>query len=299
MKIFITGASGLVGTALGSALERDGHVVLRATRSRATGPNTIAWDPAAGRLDAAALKGIDAVVNLAGENIGSGRWTPAKKKALLESRTLSTKLIAETIAALDPKPRVFLSASASGFYGNRRDEWLDEGSAMGEGFLAEICRDWEAETRAAQRAGIRTVQLRFGVVLSRHGGALARMLTPFRLGLGGRLGDGRQFFSFVAIRDAIAAIRFALETETLSGPVNVVAPEPVTNAEFTRALGRALRRPTIFPAPAFGIRLALGEMGQALLLDGQRVRPKRLLDAGFRFEQPTIDSAIAAALREN
>lgn len=295
MKIFLTGASGLVGSALRDAFTRDGHSIVCAVRRAARGDAEVAWDPARGELDARRLEGIDAVIHLAGENIAAGRWSESRKKAIVESRTSSTKLVAETIAALPSKPRVFLSASAVGFYGNRGDELLDEGSAMGEGFLATTCRDWEAETRYAQRAGIRTVQMRFGMILSRQGGALAKMLLPFRLGLGGRLGNGAQYVSHVALADVVAVVRFLLGNEHVAGAVNVVTPNPVTNAEFTRALGRALRRPTIFPVPAFAIRALLGELGERLLLEGQRVRPKRLLDAGFTFQAPTIDAALASA----
>lgn len=298
MKILLTGASGLVGSTLAAAFAKDGHSVLRAVRGATKDSSSIRWDPAKGELDASRLEGVDAVIHLAGENIAAGRWSETRKKTIVESRVTSTKLVAETIAALSRKPRVFLSASAVGFYGNRGDELLDEGSAMGEGFLATTCRDWEAETRYAQRAGIRTVQLRFGMILAKRGGALAKMLLPFRLGLGGRLGDGRQYVSFVAIADVVAAVRFLLDDERLAGAVNVTAPNPVTNAEFTRALGRVLHRPTIFPVPAFAIRMLLGELGERLMLEGQRVMPKRLLDAGFVFEAGTIDAALTSALRD-
>jgi uncharacterized protein (TIGR01777 family) len=297
MKILLAGASGLVGTALGAALERDGHTLLRATRGTARDDSMVHWDPVRGEIESAKLAGLDAAVNLAGENIGS-RWTDERKKTIVQSRTLSTKLLAESLAALERKPRVFLSASAIGFYGDRGTETLHEGSAMGEGFLAETCRDWEAETRFAQRAGIRTAQLRFGVILSKRGGALAKMLLPFRLGLGGRVGSGKQYMSFVSLADVIAAIRFVLSRDDLAGPINVVAPNPVDNAEFTRALGRALRRPTIFPFPAFAVRLLFGEMGDHLMLRGQRVEPKRLKDSGFEFAHPTIDAALGSALND-
>ncbi len=297
MKILVTGATGLVGTTLVRTLESAGHEVWRASRRASTGGRSVQWDPQNGVLDATRLSGLDAAVHLAGESIASGRWTDEKKKVLLESRTLSTKLLGQTLAALTPLPKVLVSASAVGFYGgDRGDEVLDEGSAMGEGFLAEICRDWEAETRYAHRAGIRTVQTRFGIVLSKDGGALPRMLLPFKLGLGGRLGSGKQYMSFVSLEDVVAAIVFALTNESLAGPINVVAPNPVTNAEFTKALGRALHRPTLFPAPEFAIKLLLGEMGEQLLLGGQRVVPKRLLDAGFSFRHATIDAALAAIL---
>lgn len=297
MKILLTGASGLVGTALGAALESDGHIVLRATRGAAHDDSMVHWDPARGEFESAKLAGLEAAVNLAGENIAS-RWTQERKASIVRSRTLSTKLLAETLAALDPKPRVFLSASAIGFYGDRGTERLDEGSAMGEGFLSDTCRDWEAETRYAQRAGIRTAQLRFGVILSKRGGALQKMLLPFRLGLGGRVGSGKQYMSFVSLADVLAAIRFVLSREDLAGPINVVAPNPVDNAEFTRALGRVLKRPTIFPLPALAVRFLFGEMGDRLMLAGQRVEPKRLTDAGFEFAHPTIDTALTSALHD-
>lgn len=300
MNIAITGASGLLGKALGAALRQRGDSVLEIGRARfgaKVSPDFLTWDPSRGELDGERLDGVDAVIHLAGENVGAGRWTPQRKDALRKSRIESTALLARTLAGRTHPPRVLISASAVGFYGNRADLELDEGAAMGEGFLAEICRDWEAETRDAQRAGIRTVQTRFGVVLSKHGGALAKMLLPFKFGLGGRVGSGKQWMSFVALDDVVRAILHILGCETLAGPVNVVTPRPVTNAEFTKALGSALSRPTLFPVPALAIRTLFGEMGEQLLLASQRVIPKRLTTSGFSFAHPDITSALAAALR--
>lgn len=295
MRILISGSTGLIGSAAVAALAADGHEIVRLVRGSAR-PGALAWDPEAGRIDAAALEGFDAVVHLAGESIAGGRWTAERKRRIRDSRVAGTELLAGALAQAKARPSVLVAASAIGFYGNRGSEELDEGSAMGEGFLAEVCRDWEASTRAALRAGIRVAHLRFGIVLSAKGGALAKMLLPFRLGLGGRVGDGRQWMSFVALDDAVAALRFALGHAGASGPLNVVAPEPVTNAEFARALGRVLHRPAVVPLPAFALRLALGEMADALLLSGARVLPRRLLAAGFRFRCPSADAALRAAL---
>jgi uncharacterized protein (TIGR01777 family) len=296
MKIAITGASGMVGAALTSRLGNSGHEILAIGRSAKQDAHHLPWDPASGKLDRSRLEGLDAVIHLAGEGIANGRWTAARKAALRDSRVLSTQLLCESLAALSRPPAVLVSASAVGFYGSRGDEILDEGSAMGEGFLPGVCRDWEAETSHAQRAGIRVVQIRIALVLSRHGGALAKMLLPFRLGLGGRLGDGRQWMSWIALHDLVRVIEHAIADENLAGPINAAAPQAVTNAEFTKALGAAVSRPTIFPLPAFVIRLLFGEMGERLLLEGQRVRPRRLLDAGFVFEAPTLERGLALAL---
>lgn len=297
MKILVTGASGLVGTALVRSLESKGRETLRLVRNAPAGGNEVRWNPSAGTIDAAALEGIDAAVHLAGENLAEGRWTDEKKRRIRESRVKGTRLISETLAALARKPEVLLSASAVGFYGSRGDEVLTEQSAAGEDFLAEVCREWEEATAAAEGAGIRVAHLRFGVILSGEGGALKKMLTPFRLGVGGKLGDGRQYMSWVTLDDAVSAIEHALSDKTLSGPVNVVAPRPVTNKEFTKAMGSALSRPTFFSVPAFAARLAFGEMADATLLSSQRAQPARLTESGFAFKHPEIEAALRHVLK--
>lgn len=272
MKILVTGSTGLIGTALLPQLA--GHDVTR--YHRAAPP---------------ALAGFDAVVHLAGESI-TGRWTPAKKERIRASRRDGTRALAEGLARCAVKPRVLVSASAIGFYGDRQEEKLNEDSPPGTGFLAEVVRDWEAATLPAREAGIRVVNLRFGVVLSEQGGALKQMLPAFRLGVGGVVGNGRQYWSWVALPDVVAAIQYALITESLRGPVNVVAPDPVTNRAFTRTLGRVLHRPTVLPVPAWAVRLVFGEMGVALLLASTRVEPRRLLASGFRFQSPELEATL-------
>jgi uncharacterized protein (TIGR01777 family) len=303
MRIVISGASGFVGRALVRSLGDDPAtevVTLVRPSSRGAGdarhaadPRTAPWDPDRGTLDPAVVAGASAVVHLAGENVAAGRWTPARKARILESRTRGTRLVAETMAGV-PEPRpALVTASAIGVYGDRGDEILDEGSAAGDGFLADVVRAWEASADPARDAGARVAHLRFGVVLGRGGGALPRMETLFRFGLGGKLGSGRQWMSWVSLRDTVAAIRFAIDRPELSGPVNVTAPEPVRNDEFTRELARVLRRPAFLPAPAFALRLVLGEMAREMLLGGQRVRPARLEEAGFRFEHARLPDALA------
>lgn len=297
MRILVSGATGLIGSALVRHLTTGGDEVTRLGRSQPRpGEAAIRWDPAAGTLEPADLEGFDAVVHLAGESIAGGRWTAAKKARIRDSRVRGTGLLAESLARSTSPPRVMLSASAIGFYGNRGDEALDEDSPPGSGFLAEVCRDWEAAARPALEAGIRLVHLRTGLVLSPAGGALAKMLLPFRLGLGGRIGGGRQYVSWITLDDEVEAIRHVLLTDSLAGPVNLVAPGPVTNRELTRALGRVLRRPTLLPAPSFALRIMLGEMAGALLLSGARVLPRRLLDAGFRFRDPELEGALERLL---
>ncbi len=291
MHVLISGASGLVGRALERSLDAGGHRVRRLVRRRPVEPDATFWDPAAGELDAAAMKGVDAVVHLAGENIAGGRWTAAFKRRVLDSRVAGTGLIAAAVAAADPPP-VLVSASAIGFYGDRGEEPLDEASAAGEGFLAEVCRRWEAALAPASGAGARTVRLRIGVVLSRHGGALAKMLTPFRFGLGGVIGDGRQVMSWIHLDDLVGAIEHALGSGDLNGPVNAVAPRPVTNRELTRVLARVLRRPAWLPMPATLVRLVFGEMGEELLLAGARVTPARLAETGYAFRFDDLESAL-------
>jgi uncharacterized protein (TIGR01777 family) len=297
MKVLISGASGLVGTALTESLRSEGHTVLHLVRpDGAASPNHIRWDPVSGFINANALEAADAVVNLNGASIGGSRWTPERKRLLRTSRVDSTRFLADALAGLKQKPRVFVSASAIGYYGNRGDETLDESSAVGSGFLAELCRDWEAEALRAQSSGIRTVLARFGVVLSTKGGALTQMLTPFKLGAGGRLGTGKQWMSWIALDDAVGILRGALSNELASGPVNVVAPNPVQNSEFTRVLASVLHRPAIFPAPAFALRLALGEMADALLLSSQRVHSERPPASTYAFRYENLEPALHAIL---
>jgi hypothetical protein len=278
-------------------LALEGHGVTRLVRAaaRPDGP-TFLWDPTSGRIDLRALEGIEAVVHLAGENIAAGRWTPERKAQIRKSRVQGTRLLAETLARLAKPPRVLVCASAMGYYGDRGDEILREDSPPGTGFLAELCQAWEAASEPAARAGVRVVKLRIGIVLSARGGALARMLLPFRLGLGGRIGSGRQYMSWIALDEVIQVILHALTTPALVGPTNTATPNPVTNLEFTRTLGRVLRRPTFFPLPAFAARLAFGEMADELLLASARLEPARLLASGYTFRYPELEGALRKVL---
>lgn len=296
LRVAVTGASGLVGSALVPFLTAGGHHVVRLVRRAAEADDEIEWNPDEGRVDAARLEGIDAVVHLAGENVASGRWTHARKSRIRDSRVRGTRSLAGTLAGLDSRPKVLVSSSAVGYYGDRGDRQLDESSDAGTGFLADVCRDWEAATEEASRAGIRVVLLRTGVVLSAAGGALARMLPPFRWGVGGRLGDGRQFVSWIALDDLIGAIHFALTREELSGPVNATAPSPVSNERLTRTLAGLLRRPAVFPVPGWVLRAALGEMAEEMLLASTRVLPRRLESAGFVFRHPELEGALRFGL---
>ncbi len=292
MKIVITGASGLIGSAIISSLEPERQVI-RMVRSRTPAANEIPWNPGE-TLDAALLADVDAVIHLAGRNIGV-RWTETAKREIVASRVKGTRTISQAVAESfrrTGKPNVLISASAIGYYGSREDERLTEASASGTGFLAEVGRAWEEAASAAREAGVRTVFPRMGVVLSRSGGALARMLPPFRLGLGGPIGSGRQWMSWIALNDVVGGMRHLLRWENLNGAVNLVAPNPVTNAEFTRALGKALHRPAVIPVPAFAIKLALGEMGDELLLSSTRVLPKKLEESGYKFRYPRVDGAL-------
>ncbi len=293
--IAITGATGLIGARLGHFLSTGGHRVLRLVRRSTGQADEILWDPARGRLDPAALEGVDAVVHLAGENVARGRWTAERKARLQGSRVESTRLLCETLAGLRRPPRVLVVASAIGFYGDRGETWVDEDSSAGTGFLSELCQAWEAAAQPAARAGIRVVQLRIGIVMAGEGGALGGMLPAFRLGLGGRLGSGRQYLSWIEIDDLLGAIHFALGRDELRGPVNATSPEPATNRDFTRTLARVLHRPVGPPAPGALLRLALGEMADAML-GGARVRPARLTAAGFHFLQPTLEAALRRQL---
>lgn len=295
MRLAVSGAGGLIGSAVVSLLESKGHAVHRLVR-RPPEPGTdeILFDPVAGRIEAEKLAGLDGVVHLAGENVAA-RWTASRKRRIRDSRVLGTGLIAQGLAGLARGPRVLINASAIGYYGDRGEEPLDESSPPGEGFLAETCGEWEKSTEAAERAGIRIVKLRIGVVLSKDGGALKKMLPQFRLGLGGRLGGGRQFTSWIAIGDLARAILFLLERDDIAGAVNGTAPAPVTNAELTEVLARILGRPAFFHAPAFALRLALGEMSSMLLASG-RILPRRLLEAGFSFDHADLESALRSEL---
>lgn len=296
MHIAVTGSRGLVGSALVPYLTDAGHRVTRMVREPGT-PGTIAWDTARGVEDLAQLEGVDAVVHLAGEGLAAGRWSVDRKAEIRRSRVEGTERLCESLAMVPRPPRVLVTASAIGFYGDRGDEILSECSAPGSDYLAQLCRDWEQATAIASQVGIRVVQLRFGVVLSPAGGALQRMLLPFKLGVGGRLGPGTQFWSWIALNDAVGAIHHALVTEDLEGPVNAVAPAPVTNAEFAHTLARVLRRPALAPMPAFVARLAFGELADALLLASQRVAPLRLNASGYRFRHPDLENALRALLR--
>jgi uncharacterized protein (TIGR01777 family) len=293
MKVLISGSSGLVGSALIPVLTDGGHQVVRVVRSQPRDEvSEVCWNPEVGDIDAARLKNIEAVVHLAGESIAAGRWTAARKARILDSRVKGTRLLAETLAGLEQRPKVLVSASAVGYYGDRGAEALTEESGSGSAFLSEVCRQWEAATGPAAAAGIRVVNLRFGVMLSAVGGALPRLLTPFRMGVGGRLGSGKQYMAWIALDDVIEVILHAIRTETLRGPVNAVAPQSVTNGEFTKTLGRVLGRPTAFPLPAFAARLAFGQMADELLLCSQRVEPAELLASGYQFRFPDLEGAL-------
>ncbi len=292
MRIAVTGSHGLVGSALVSLLAAGGHQPIRLVRGEAREENALRWDPTGGIRDPSGLEGLDGVVHLAGENIAAGRWTPERKVAIRGSRVESTRRLSEDLGHLTRRPCVLVAASAVGFYGDRGDEVLREESPPGSGFLAEVCREWEAAADPAVRAGIRVAHTRFGMVLSPTGGALKRMLLPFRLGLGGAIGTGRQFVSWIALDDAIGAILHILSHEALRGPVNVVAPAAVTNAEFVRALGRALSRPAVATLPAPAVRFIFGEMAEELLLASARVLPARLQQSGYTFQFPELADAL-------
>jgi uncharacterized protein (TIGR01777 family) len=296
MRIVVGGASGLIGSALVPALREDGHDVVRLVRREPAGSDEIRWDPAAGALEPGTLEGVDAVVNLSGANLDR-RWTERAKREILESRTKSTRLLATVAAELDPRPSAFLCAGGTGVYGNRGDEILTEESVPGDGFLADVTSQTEAASLPARDAGIRVVHFRQGMVLSRNGGALKRMLPFFRAGIGGPVGSGSQWWSWTSLDDVVSAYRLVLASD-IAGPVNLTAPNPVTSRQFAKALGRALRRPAVLPAPAFGIRLLFGEKGEEVLLFGQRALPARLLDAGFEFSAPTLDVALERALAQ-
>ena len=297
MRILISGASGLMGGALTQALRENGHAVARLVRPGGRAEQgDVRWDPGAASIDIAAMEGVEAVVHLSGASIAGGRWTALRKAELRSSRVDTTRVLVDALAHLHQRPCVFVCASAIGYYGDRGDEVLVESCACGTDFLALLARDWEAQAMRAEHAGIRTVRLRFGVILTSQGGALPKMLAPLRWGVGGRLGSGRQWMSWVVLQDAVAVALSAISDERYSGAINLVAPNPVRNAEFTRVAAGILDRPAIFPAPAFALRLALGEMAQPLLLASERVRPARLAELGYSFHFESIEAALVRLL---
>lgn len=298
MKALITGASGLIGTELQKALKEKGWELLLASRSEPKDDRHIKWTVEEGFRDEnlEQLEGLDAVIHLAGENVAGLRWTDEKKKAIRDSRVLGTRTLIDAFTKLKNRPKTFLAGSAIGFYGNRGDDEMTEASPAGDGFLPEVCRDWEAESRRAEDLGIRTVLLRTGIVLSKDGGALGTMLLPFKMGVGGVVGSGKQWMSWISLEDQIRAMMFVLENETIRGAVNLTSPNPVTNEQFTKTLGEVLYRPTFLPLPEFAVGMIFGEMGDALLLDSTKVQPKRLEDAGFEFKFPELKPAIEAAV---
>jgi uncharacterized protein (TIGR01777 family) len=295
MRIAVTGASGLIGSALTRSLTAEGHEVVRLVRRAPSGPDEVRWDPEAGTVDTAGLAGTEAIVHLAGAGIGDHRWNDARKKVLRDSRVNGTAAIARAAASLDAPPGVLLCGSAIGYYGDTGDAWADEDSPVGEGFLAELVQDWEAAAEPARAAGIRTAHARTGLVVAKEGGAWGPLFKLAKAGLGGRMGNGRQFWSYIALHDELAALRHIIDTPELSGPVNLTAPEPLTNREITAAMGRVLRRPTLAAVPGPVLRIALGEFAGDVL-GSQRVRPKRLQESGFAYAFPQIDQAIGAAL---
>lgn len=294
MRVAVTGSTGLIGSALVDRLTRDGHTVVRVVRGRA-GPGDVLWNPEAETIDAAALEGVDAIVHLAGENVGE-RWTEEKKRRIMDSRVKGTRLIARAAAHMTRQPRVFVQAAATGIYGDRGDEVLDESSAAGKGFLADVGRAWESASSLAEEAGIRVVKLRFGVVLSARGGALKQLLLPFRMGVGGPVGTGRQWMPWLSLDDAVEMIVTAIRDPRYRGPINAIAAS-ARNQDFTRALGRAVHRPTLIPAPGFALRALFGEMADETLLGSQNAQPRRLQELGFAYRHPTMEDALHAALR--
>ena len=306
MRVLVSGSTGLVGSAVVRELRESGDEIVRLVRKStdfgesepadAPADEQAQWDPESGEIDAAGLKGLDAVVHLAGQNIAAGRWDADMKRRISESRVEGTKLLCETLAARDNKPKVLVCASAIGIYGDRGEALLDESSASADSFLANVCRDWEQATTPAREAGIRVVNLRIGVVISSKGGALEKMLKPFRFCVGGVVGSGQQWWSWIALDDVAGVVRFVIENESLSGPVNTVSPNAVTNRDFTKTLGRVLFRPTILPLPAFVVRALMGEMGNELLLASTLVVPKKLQAAGYKYQCPTLKTALKRAL---
>jgi uncharacterized protein (TIGR01777 family) len=304
MKILVTGSSGLVGSALVPALVKAGHTVCRllrpgtVTKEALNDGFQVAWNPATGELGGVAV-GADAVVNLAGASIADGRWSPERKEILRSSRIDTTRALVSALAKMNARPRVLVSASATGFYGNRGDELLTEESPPGNEFLCDLAKDWEAEALKAEAIGVRAVLARFGVILARDGGALPKIILPFRFFAGGKIGSGKQWMSWITLEDVIEILRFAIENGNIRGPINVISPQPVQNAEFTKTLATALHRPALFPAPAFALRLALGEMADVLLLSSQRVLPKKLESLGYNFQYPDLAAALKNILKQN
>ena len=306
MRVLVSGSTGLVGSAVVGELRNSEDEIVRLVRkstdfgegepAQEPADEQVQWDPESGELDAAGLEGLDAVVHLAGQNIAAGRWNADMKRRISESRVEGTKLLCETLASLDNKPKVLVCASAIGIYGDRGEAILDESSEPSDSFLANVCRDWESATKPAREAGIRVVLLRSGVVISSQRGALEKMLKPFRFCVGGVVGGGQQWWSWIALDDVAGVVRFAIENESLAGPVNTVSPNAVTNRDFTKTLGRALFRPTILPLPAFVVRALMGEMGKELLLASTLVVPKKLQTAGYKYECPTLKTALKRAL---
>ncbi len=301
MRILVSGSTGFLGSSLIDVLEREGHTILRLMRpdtrkgdANSARAQTVRWDPVRGEFDAVAAEGADALVHLAGASIADGRWNAARKILLRTSRIEATRHLIGALSKLQRPPRVIVASSAIGYYGNRGDETLTESSAPGGDFLSALCREWEVETARGTEFSARVVMLRFGVILAAHGGALPRMALPFKMGAGGRLGSGRQWMSWLTLPEAVGMIRFALSNSGLVGPANAVAPKPIQNADFTRILAKTLHRPALFPAPAFALRLALGEMADALLLVSQRVKPSKLEQAGYQFAQPELAAALTA-----
>ena len=297
MKVLITGSSGLIGSALIESLVANGHEVIRLLRKNLADDSPV-WDPENGVIDLADVRDISAVVHLAGDNIAEGRWSSQKKGRIINSRVLGTKLLAKFFATSVHKPNIIVSASAVGFYGDRGEELVDETSGPGNGFVADVCKQWEGAMASAVAAGIRVAYVRFGVVLSPAGGALKKMLLPFKMGLGGVIGTGKQFMSWVSIEDVVGMIQYVIANDSMRGPVNFVAPNAVDNYEFTKTLGRVLHRPTIFPMPAFAARIAFGEMANELLLSSTRVLPKKLMDSGYQFCHPELEEAFGHLLKK-
>lgn len=305
MRILISGSTGMVGSALIEGLEREQHSIARLVRPETTQSRTggvsgqaVAWDATTGKFDATAAEGADALVHLAGASIAGGRWNASRKNLLRTSRVDATRHLIGALAKLQRPPRLIVSASAIGYYGTRGDEGLTEESPPGNDFLAGLCREWEAETARGAEFGARVVSLRFGIILAKQGGALPQMVTPMKLGVGGRLGTGKQWMSWLTLEEAVRIIQFAFTNNDLSGPVNAVTPNPVQNSEFTRMLAKTLHRPALFPAPEFALRLALGEMADALLLASQKVIPMKLMNAGFQFLQPELADGLMKVLRK-
>lgn len=299
MRILITGASGLIGKALQESFKEKGYDMLLATRSEPKDEQHIQWNADTGFADEdlGRLEGLDAVIHLAGEGIAGLRWTDEKKKAIRDSRVFGTRTMIEAYARIEKKPKVFISGSAIGFYGDRGDDEMTEASGVGTTFLADVCKEWEAESRRAEDLGIRTVLLRTGIVLSKDGGALATMLTPFKLGVGGVVGSGKQWMSWISLDDVVGIVNYALENENVRGAVNLASPNPVTNEEFTKTLGGVLYRPTFLPLPEFAVNLVFGEMGDALLIDSTKVIPKRMKDAGYEFKYTDLKAALEHAVK--